>query len=504
MAEKSASPKAESIVTDALAKDDKLLGQVIEATGLAPGNNEEDMKWAEALLNQFNDLVMGKVLQKSSAVKKSLENQIKEEIAKYDKLISLQLNEVMHASEFQALEASWRGLHYFVHETQTSDELLVRVLNVSKEELRKDFENANDYDQSELFRMVYGEEFDKANGTPYGCLIGDYEFSRHPQDILLLQKISQVAAGAHAPFIAAAHPGLLDLESYVKLDQHRDLGTVFMGNNYIQWRSFRESEDSRYVGLVLPHILMRLPYGPDTVPTDGIDFKEDVDGSDHKKYLWGNAAYALGARITDAFWKYGWTAAIRGLHGGGAIEGLPTHTFPTDEGDIAAKCPTEIAIGNRRENELSKYGFIPIIHYKNTDRAVFIAAQSCQKPLEYDRPDATANARLSAQLQYILVTSRFAHYLKQMVYDYIGDVRIDSKEKCQAFLDRWIKNYCCDPKIAGVDDKRKFPLQDASVEVMDDPSRPGAYHAIMRVMPHFQLESLNVSLRLVTSVPKQA
>jgi type VI secretion system protein ImpC len=442
------------------------------------------------------------VMQGTIRVSKDLESTINARIADIDALLSRQLNAIMHAPEFQHLEASWRGLHYLVYQTETSTMLKIRVLNVSKQDLLRDLERATEFDQSALFKKVYEEEYGMFGGAPFGALIGDYEFGRHPQDMALLEKISNVAAAAHAPFIAAANPQLFNLDSFTDLGVPRDLAKIFDTVEYAKWKSFRESEDSRYVALTLPHILMRLPYGKETVPVEAFNFEEEVDGTDHSKYLWGNAAYALGTRITDAFARYGWTVAIRGVEGGGLVEGLPTHTFNTDEGDVALKCPTEIAITDRREKELSDLGFVPLVHCKGRDFAAFFGTQSCQKAKKYDTDAANANARLSTQLQYIMATARFAHYLKAIMRDKIGSFM--SRGECEAFLNRWINNYVVGSDEAGQEMKARYPLRDARVDVSEVPGKPGVYRAVAFLRPHFQLDELTVSLRLVAELPQPA
>jgi type VI secretion system protein ImpC len=336
-------------------------------------------------------------------------------------------------------------------------------------------------------------------GEPIGALIGDYEFGRHPQDMALLEKVSNVAAAAHAPFFSAASPQLFNLDSYTDLGVPRDLAKIFDTVEYAKWKSFRDSEDSRYVGLTLPHILMRLPYGPETVPVEAFNFQEDVDGKDHSKYLWANAAWAFGTRLTDAFAKYQWCAAIRGVEGGGLVEGLPTHTFKTDEGDIALKCPTEIAITDRREKELSDLGLIPLVHCKGTDYAAFFGAQSCQKAKKYDTDAANANARLSTQLQYIMATSRFAHYLKAIMRDKIGSFM--TRQNCENYLNRWITNYVLLDDNASQEAKASNPLRAARVDVSEVRGKPGVYRAVAFLKPHFQLDELTLSLRLVAELP---
>jgi type VI secretion system protein ImpC len=435
-------------------------------------------------------------------ISKDLETTINARIADIDQLLTKQLNEIVHQKEFQKLEASWRGLHYVVHESETSPMLKIRVLNASKEDLRRDLERAVEFDQSALFKKVYEEEYGTFGGAPYAALIGDYEFSRTSPDVALLEKISNVAAGAHAPFMAAAAPDLLNLESFTDLTAPRDLSKIFESVDYAKWRSFRESEDSRYVGLCLPHILMRLPYGPDTNPVEAFRFKEDVDGRDHGKYLWSNAAYAMATRLTNSFARHGWCAAIRGVEGGGLVESLPTHTFKTDEGELALKCPTEIAITDRREKELSDIGFLPLCHYKNTDYAVFFGAQSAQKPKKYDRPEATANAAISARLPYLMATSRFAHYLKVMARDWVGSFM--EAGDVEQRLNRWIQNYVNANENAGQEMKARFPLREARVEVKDIPGRPGSYNAVAYLRPWLQMEELTTSMRLVARIPQRA
>lgn len=424
---------------------------------------------------------------------------IKARIAEIDEKLSLQLNEIMHDGKFQKMEASWRGLNYLVMNTETSTRLKIRVLNVNKEDLGKDLEKAVEFDQSALFKKVYEEEYGTFGGIPYSVLIGDYEFGRKPQDVALLEKISNVAAAAHAPFIAAASPMLFDMESFTELNRPRDLAKIFESLELIKWRSFRASEDSRYVSLVLPHVLLRLPYGPNTKPAEGFDFIEDVDGRDHSKYLWGNAAYALGLRITTAFAKYAWTAAIRGVEGGGKVSGLPAHTFDTDEGDIALKCPTEVSLTDRREKELSDLGFISLVHCKDTDFAAFFGGQTTQKPKTYNTDQANANARLSAVLPYVMAASRFAHYIKVIMRDKIGSFQ--SKDDIQAYLNTWIRAYVLGKDTAGQDLKAKYPLREARVDVTEVPGKPGAYKAIVFLRPHFQLEELTASMRLVAELP---
>lgn len=421
-------------------------------------------------------------------------------LAELDRLISEQLSEVMHHPQFQRLEASWTGLHYLCRQTSTGAGMKIQVLDATRKELVKDFKTAIDFDQSTLFKKVYEEEFGTFGGAPFGALIGDFELTRQPEDMYFLAQMSHVAAAAHAPFICAASPELFGLDSFTELGRPRDLSKVFDTVDYAKWRSFRESEDARYVGLTLPRFLGRLPYHPkDGTTVEGFNFVEDVDGSDHGKYLWVNAAYAMGARLTSAFEQHGWCAAIRGVEGGGLVEDLPTHTFKTDEGEVALKCPTEIAITDRREKELSDLGFIPLVHCKHTDYAAFFAAQSAQKPRKYDSDAANANAVLSAQLQYMFSVCRIAHYLKAMMRDKIGSFA--SAANVEEFLNRWIRQYVVEDDNATQDTKASYPLREASVQVSEVPGRPGVYRAVSFIRPHFQLDELSVSLRLVAELP---
>ena len=444
---------------------------------------------------------MQQLLDPKMVVSKDTEKTINMRIAEIDRLLSLQLNEVMHHPEFQQLEASWRGLHYLVHQTETSTSLKIRVLNVSKKDLLKDLERASEFDQSALFKKVYEDEYGTFGGAPYGALVGDYEFGKHPQDMALLERISNVAAAAHAPFISASSPEMFGLDSFTELGGPRDLAKIFDTVEYAKWKSFRDSEDSRFVALTLPHVLGRLPYGQATCPVEAFNFEEDVDGKDHHKYLWTNAAYSLGTRLTESFAKYGWLATIRGVEGGGLVQGLPTHTFRTDDGEVALKCPTEIAITDRREKELNDLGFITLCHCKGTDYEAFFGAQTTQKPKLYDTDEANANARLSTMLQYLLCTSRFAHYLKAMARDKIGSFmeRVD----CERWLNRWINNYVlANPEDAGPEAKARAPLREARIVVREVKGKPGCYEAVAHLRPHFQLDELTVSLRLVAELPE--
>jgi type VI secretion system protein ImpC len=488
--------QAEAAKAEEVQQEVNLLDQIIDEGKMALQENQRDM--AKDLITEF----VGQIMEGVMVVSKDTEAMINARISQIDKLLSDQLNEIMHHPDFQKLEASWRGMHYLVHQSETGEHLKIRVLNASKKDLLKDLEKAAEFDQSQLFKKIYESEFGTFGGSAYGALIGDYEISNHPQDLSFLEKMSQVAAAAHAPFISAASPQLFGFDGFTQLSEPRDLAKIFQRTEFAKWRSFRESEDARYVALAMPHILMRLPYGQANVPVEAFDFEERVDGTDHSKYLWGNAAYALGTRLTDAFAKYHWCAAIRGVEGGGLVQGLPVHTFKTDEGDVALKCPTEIAITDRREKELADLGLVPLVHCKNTDYAAFFSTQTANKPKLYDTDAANANARLSSQLQYILAVSRFAHYLKSIMRDKIGSFM--TRKNAEDFLNRWISNYTLGDDDAGQEMKAKYPLREARVDVSEIPGKPGAYRAVVFLKPHYQLDELTVSLRLVANLPPPA
>ena len=471
-----------------------LLDTIIENSHVA--TNEMEHSHTKELINELVD----QVLSGTVTVSKDLAASIDMRIAELDKVISDQLNAIMHHADFQKLEASWRGLKYLVMQSETSTQLKIKVLNVAKKDLIKDFKTAPEFDQSALFKKIYEEEYGTFGGAPYAALVGDYEFSRHPEDFFLMEQMSHVAAAAHAPFIAAAAPALFGLETFTDIGKPRDLSKIFDTAEYAKWKSFRESEDARYVGLMLPHMLGRLPYGRDTTPIESFGFEEDVNGTNHDKYLWTNAAYAFGARLTEAFAKFGWLAAIRGVEGGGLVEGLPTHTFKTDDGEIALKCPTEIAVTDRTEKQLSDLGFISLVHCKNSDYAAFFSGQSSQKAKTYNTDAANANARLSSQLPYIFAVSRIAHYMKAIMRDKIGSFA--SRQNVQDFLNTWLAQYVLLDDSASQESKAKYPLREAQVDVVDVPGKPGTYRAVAFLRPHFQLDELTVSLRLVAELPK--
>jgi len=421
-------------------------------------------------------------------------------IAEIDRKLSEQINRIIHHEDFKSLEGTWRGLHHLVNNTETDEMLKIRVYNISKKELKntlKRFEGTA-WDQSPIFKQIYGAEYDQAGGQPYGCLVGDFYFDHSPEDVKILSSMAQVGAAAHAPFITGGSPSLMGMDSWQELSNPRALDKIFATPEYAAWKSLRASEDSRYLGITMPRFLSRLPYGAKTVPLEEFAFEEDTEGADHNKYTWSNAAYAMGVNITRAFKLYGWCARIRGTESGGIVEGLPVHSFPTDDGGVDMKCPTEIAIGDRREAELANNGFMPLVHYKNTDYAVFPGANSLQKPTEYDDPDATANAKLAARLPYLFATCRFAHYLKCMVRDKIGSFK--EREDMESWLNKWISGFTCDSKSAE-DVKARYPLAEAKVQVLEVPGNPGYYTSKFYLRPHYQLEGLTVSLRLVSKLP---
>jgi type VI secretion system protein ImpC len=430
-------------------------------------------------------------------------------IAAIDAKLSLQLNEIVHHERFLHLEGSWRGLNYLVMNSETGTSLKLRVLNLPKRELHRDLTRAVEFDQSQLFKQIYENEFGTPGGEPYGALIGDYEWTSHPDDIEDLRLLSNVAAGAFAPFISAAGSNMFGFQNWTELSRPRDLAKIFDTIEYAKWRSFRDSEDSRFVNLVMPRVVARLPYGAATKPIDEFAYEEapyDAAGAarpmDHEQYCWMNAAYVMGTRLTEAFAQTGFCVAIRGAEGGGKVENLPFHVFTSDDGDLDAKCPTEIGITDRREFELSNLGFLPLCHYKNTDYAVFFGAQSTQKPKKYDRPEATSNAAISARLPYLMATSRFAHYLKVMARDKIGSFM--EAPDVERWLNRWIQNYVNSNESAGQEMKARFPLREARVEVREIPGRPGSYNAIAYLRPWLQMEELTTSMRLVARIPQPA
>lgn len=422
--------------------------------------------------------------------------------AAIDKKLTDQVDLILHHKDFQQMESAWRGLHFLASNTETDEMLKIRVLNVSKEELRKTLKKYKGmrWDQSPIFKKIYGDEYDLPGGEPYGCLIGDYYFNQTPPDVDLLRGMAEVAAASHSPFISAASPSVMQMDSWSELSNPADLSKLFTTPEYAAWRSLRESEDSRYIGLAMPRFLARRPYGAKTDPVEEFDYEEDTEGADSSKYCWANSAYAMGVNINRSFKYYGWCTSIRGRESGGLVENLPLHTFPTDDGGVDMKCPTEIAIGDRREAELAKLGFMPLSHWKNSDYAAFIGAQSLQKPFQYDDPDATASANLSARLPYLFACCRFAHYLKCIVRDKLGSFK--ERDSLQQWLQRWITQYVDgDPAHSSDQVKAEKPLAAAEVVVEEVEGNPGYYTSKFFLRPHYQLEGVKVSLRLVSKLP---
>jgi type VI secretion system protein ImpC len=471
---------------------DSLLEEILKQT-----------KYKSAEEKSRNTQYIGEVLkyamQGAKVVSGDMERTIKGWQAEIDRKISQQLNEILHHEKFQTLESTWRGLKYLIDQSETGATLKIKVMNVSKKTLLKDLEKAAEFDQSTLFKKVYEEEYGTLGGHPFGMMVGDYYFSNSPEDVEMLRKVSGVAAAAHAPFVAGVAPQMFGFDSFEELNKPRDLAKIFEGVDYVGWRSFRESADSRYVALTMPRVLARLPYGRDTKPIEEFNYEENVDGTDHSKYLWMNASWAYAARCTDAFAKDGWFMRTRGVEGGGKVEALPVHTFQVGGGK-EMKCPTETLIPDRRENELSNLGFLPLLHCKNTDFAAFLGAQSCQKPQTYFDATANANAELSTKINYLMCVSRFSHYLKVMARNKVGSIM--EANECERWLNEWIKNYVVsNPENVGESIKAKCPLRAAEIRVEANPAKPGWYKAVAYLRPHFQLEGLDASMRLVAEIP---
>jgi len=476
-----------------------LLDQVIGAT------KQTERDRAQELIKALTE----EALKGTVTFSRNLSQTFDRAIAEIDRKVSEQLNAIMHNPRFTQLEGSWRGLHYLVSNSETGTGLKIRMLQASKKDISRDLQRAVEFDQSQLFKKIYENEFGTPGGEPYGALVGDYEWSAHPDDVETLRLVSNIAAGAFAPFISGVGAGMFGFSDWREMSKPRDLAKIFETQEYAKWRSFRETEDARFVALVMPRVIARLPYGAATKPVEEFAYEEaprNADGSakamDHNEYCWMNAAYVKAARLTDAFAQYGFCTAIRGTEGGGKVSNLPNHTFTSDDGDADAKCPTEIGITDRREAELSGLGFLPLCHYKNTDYAVFFGAQSVQKPKKYDRAEATANAAISARLPYMMATSRFAHYLKVMARDKIGSFMEASD--CETWLNRWIQNYVNPMEGAGQESRAKYPLREAKIEVKEVPGKPGVYNAIAHLRPWLQMEELTTSMRMVARIPQKS
>ncbi len=469
-----------------------LLDQAIQAT------KQTDAEEAQALLKTLTEEAMKGTV----TWNKNLMVTFRKAIESIDAAISKQLREVMHHERFQQLEGTWRGAHYLIMNSETSRTLKLKMFNASKKELAKDLSRAVEFDQSQTFKKLYENEFGSPGGEPYGAIVGDYQFTNHPDDIELLGNMSNVSAAAFCPFLTASSPEFFGFNDWSELSKPRDLSKIFDSAEYTKWRSFRESDDSRFVTMAMPRFLSRMPYGAETKPIEEFAYEEfaDIDRPENNNYCWSNAAYVLGARMTNAFAQYGWCTAIRGAEGGGRVDDLPVHLTTTDDGDIDMQCPTEIGITDRREAELSGLGFMPLSHYKNTDYAVFFGSQTTQKPAVYDSHDATANAAISARLPYIMATSRIAHYLKVMARDKIGSFM--EAEDMQQWLNRWINNYVNASEEGGQDMRAQYPLREAKVEVKPVPGSPGSYSAVAWLRPWLQMEELTTSLRMVARIPE--
>lgn len=469
-----------------------LLDQAIQAT------KQTDAEEAQQLLKNLTEQVMQGVV----TWDKNLMVTFNKAIDVIDSAISAQLREVMHDDKFQELEGSWRGLYYLVNNSDTNSTLKLKVLNATKKDVSKDLSKAVEFDQSQTFKKLYENEFGTPGGEPYGALVGDYTFSNHPDDIEFLRNMSNVAAAAFCPFLSAADAGLFGFESWDELSKPRDLSKIFDSAEYTKWRSFRDSEDSRFVSLAMPRVLSRLPFGEATKPIEAFKY-EEVDESKKPSsddYCWSNAAYILATKLTHAFSEYGWCTAIRGAEGGGKVDNLPVHLTTTDDGDIDMTCPTEIAITDRREAELSSLGFMPLSHYKNTDYAVFFGGQTTQKPGVYEQPEGTANAAISARLPYVMASSRIAHYLKVMARDKVGSFM--EAEDMQNWLNRWINGYVNASEDGGQEMRAQYPLREAKVQVKPIPGKPGSYNAVAWLRPWLQMEELSTSLRMVARIPE--
>lgn len=481
-------------------------GEVLERSILdeaVSATKQTDSSHAEMLLKTLTD----EALKGTVKWDKNLTITFNKAIARLDEAMSKQLRQVMQHEKFQKLEGSWRGLEHLVFNSETSKTLKIRAFNISKRELYKDLSKAVEFDQSQMFKKIYEAEFGSPGGEPYGALIGDFEFTNHPEDIETLELMSNVSAAAFAPFFSAVSPGMFGFDEWTEISKPRDLEKTFESAEYIKWRSFRESDDACFVNLVMPRVLARLPYGKTGKSIEEFGYEElDInsqtglsEAAPHDSYCWMNAAYVMGTRLTSAFAEHGWCTAIRGAEGGGKVEGLPAHVFTSDDGDPDLKCPTEVGITDRREAELSKLGFLPLCHYKNTDYAVFFGGQTVKKPEKYSTPEATANAAIAARLPYVMASSRFAHYLKVMARDKVGSF-MDAGDM-ERWLMRWVMQYVNASPGAGQDTRAKYPLAEAKVSVKEIPGQPGAFHAVAWLRPWLQVEELTTSLRLVASLP---
>ena len=477
-----------------------ILGRAVAATKQTAPDR------AKALLGNLTKESKAGRLKWNVNVSKSISQAVDE----IDRLLSLQLSEVLHAPEFQKLEGSWRGLKYLVDNSDCSSSLKIRVFNAEKKELNKDFVKASEFDQSHVWKKIYESEFGSAGGSPYGIMVGDYEISTHPDDINFVREMSHVAAASFCPFITAPASTMLGLDSWEDINVPRDLRKVMESVEYAAWNQYRESEDSAFVTMTLPRTMIRHPYGAKTSPVESFNYEEfnDEFGNvyhgqvSHDRYCWTNSSYILAAKICNAFNDYGFCTAIRGYENGGRVDELPSYTYIAKSGDLQLKCPTEAPITDRREKELSDLGFLPICHYKNTTKAVFFGAQTNNRPKKYDTPEASANSEISARLPFVLASSRFAHYLKVMARDKIGSFQ--EVADMQRWMNRWIHNYVNTNEFASASQKARYPLKEAAVKVEEVPGSPGKYHAIVWLRPWMQFEELTASMRLVAELPSAA
>ena len=479
--------------------------EIDEFEGLLKQNFKPRSERAATEVENAVSTLVQQALEDTSLIKDDVLDTLDEMIARLDEKLSEQMNQIIHAEEFQQIESAWRGFHYLTHNSETDSTLKIKVMNVSKKELYRDLRMYPDakWDQSPLFKKIYEAEFGQLGGEPYGALIGDYHFDHSAVDVRLLRDLGKISAAAHCPLIAGAAPTLMGMDSWTELSNPRDLSKIFDTPDYAAWKSLRDSENSRYVGLCMPRVLSREPYGAKSNPVEEFAFEEETDGHTGDNYGWMNAAYAMAANINRAYKEYGWTVRIRGVQSGGEVINLPSHTFPTDDGDIDLKCPTEIAISDRREAELSNSGLLPLIHRKNTDKAAFIGAQSLYRPKKYDKVEATASDNLSSRLPYMFAVSRFSHYLKCMVRDQIGETK--EREQLEKWLQSWIYQYVDgDPKNSSSAQKARRPLAEAKVEVYEDEENPGYYGARFFLRPHFQLEGMDIGMSLVSRLPGKA
>lgn len=496
------------------------------ATGAATSATQPPpADWQDALITigHFNNAVIASITAQTAAPTKRAVQWIDDAVLQVDVALSANLDAIMHAPSYQALEATWRSLASLVANTETGAMLKLKVFNTRRDELSGDLENAVEFDQSLMFKLVYEGEYGTLGGNPFSVLLADFPISNTALDIEFLSKMTQVAAAAHAPLIAGAAPAMFGLQDFSQLGKPRDLQKIFEGDHWISFNDFRQTEDSRYATLVLPRLLLRLPYDYTVAPV-GFNYIEDIssngvrpstdpanlnadengtkfaDIDTDSKFLWGNAAYALVQRITNAFALYQWTAAIRGEEGGGLVDGLPLYEYRTDRGSEVLFCPTEVAITDRREKELSDLGFIALCHSKGSSKAVFFGGQTVNQPILYQSDEANANAQLSARLPYMLAASRFAHYVKVLVRKKVG--AFQNRATLEAFLNNWISQYVLLDDNATQDVKASYPLRSARIVVTEVPGAPGSYKATMFLKPHFQLEELTTSIRLVADLPK--